>query len=212
MMYSLCRTWSDIVLALWGILHKNQYEVPHDTNKQYVFIINHISYLDIPLLLKTIRKQHIRVLGKAEMAKVPVFGFMYRKAAVMVERDNVANRAKSVIQLKAIIKRGISIVIFPEGTFNLTHQPLKPFYDGAFKIAIETQTPIKPIIFLDAYDLLNYKSILSLTPGRSRAIYLNEIPVEGLTMKDVAWLKEKAFKQMEEKLIEYKASWINKAP
>jgi len=61
---------------------------------------------------------------------------------------------------------------------------------------------------LDAYDRLNYKSILSLTPGRSRAVYLDEISVEGLTIKDVPMLKEKAHKLMEEKLIEYKASWI----
>ena len=90
----------------------------------------------------------------------------------------------------------------------MTHQPLKEFYDGAFKIAIETQTPIKPILFLDTYDRMNYKSIFSLNPGRSRAVYLEEVSVEGLTIKDVALLKEKVYQLMEEKLISYKASWI----
>jgi 1-acyl-sn-glycerol-3-phosphate acyltransferase len=90
----------------------------------------------------------------------------------------------------------------------MTHQPLKFFYDGAFRVAIETQTPIKPILFLDTYDRMNYESVLSLTPGRSRAIYLEEISVAGLTINDMSSLKEKVYNLMEQKLIYYKASWI----
>ena len=126
----------------------------------------------------------------------------------MVERGSAINRTKSVRQLKSVIKRNIAIVIFPEGTFNETHQPLKEFYDGAFRIAIETQTPIKPILFLDTYDRLNYKSIFSLTPGKSRAVYLDEIDVEGLTTKDISILRNNVYQIMEEKLKQYKASWI----
>jgi 1-acyl-sn-glycerol-3-phosphate acyltransferase len=147
-------------------------------------------------------------LGKAEMAKIPIFGFLYRNSAVMVDRENAEKRAKSVEQLKSVIKKGISIVIAPEGTFNMTHKPLKEFYDGAFKIAIETQTPIKPILFLDAYDRMHYESVFSIKPGKSRSVFLAEIPVAGLTLDDVDFLREQVYKLMEEKLIEYKASWI----
>lgn len=206
--YKLCQIWADFFLFLIGIKQQYIYESKPDYNKQYVFIFNHIAYLDIPLLMKAIRNQHFRVLGKAELAKIPIFGFLYRTTAVLVDRNNASNRAKSVLQLKSIIKKGISIVLSPEGTFNMTHQPLKEFYDGAFRIAIETQTPIKPILFLDAYDRNNYKSLFSLTPGKSRIVYLEEIPVEGLTIHDVKHLKERVYKIMEEKLIEYKASWI----
>ena len=206
--YRICQVWADCMMVLWGIRHQNLYEMPHDTNKQYVFVFNHISYMDIPMLMKAIRKQHFRILGKAEMAKIPVFGFFYRNAVVMVERDSAEKRARSVQKLKAVIRKGISVVIAPEGTFNMTHHPLKEFYDGAFKIAIETQTPIKPILFLDTYDRLHYESIFSLTPGKSRVIYLEEIGVKGLTIKDVKDLKEKVFNLMERKLIAYQASWI----
>lgn len=194
-----------------GIYHKNIFEVPHDSSRQYVFVFNHISYIDIPILLKSIRRQQFRVLGKAEMAKVPLFGFIYRMAAVMVERGDPEKRARSVYQLKSVLVKGISIVIAPEGTFNLTHQPLKEFYDGAFKIAIETQTPIKPMLFLDAYDRMNYNSIFSMRPGRSRTVFLDEVPVDGLTLDDVDALKQKVYNIMEEKLIAYKASWIKPA-
>jgi 1-acyl-sn-glycerol-3-phosphate acyltransferase len=158
--------------------------------------------------MKAFRKQYFRVLGKAEMAKVPVFGFLYKKTAILVDRKSMQSKTKSVLQLKSIIRKGISIVISPEGTFNTTHQPLKEFYDGAFRIAIETQTPIKPILFLDAYDRHHYNDFFSLTPGKSRIVYLQEIPVEGLTVSDVKFLKDKVYKIMEEKLIGYKASWI----
>ncbi len=206
--YTLCRGWTDVQLALCGIRHINYFETPHEAQRPFVFVFNHNSYMDIPILLKAIRRQHIRILGKAEMATIPIFGFFYRQTVVLVDRHNADKRARSVMQLKSILRKGISVVIAPEGTFNMTEKPLKEFYDGAFRIAIETQTALKPLLFLDNCDRLNYKSIFSLTPGKARVIYLEAISVEGLTLKDVQLLKEKVFNLMEKKLIEYKASWI----
>ncbi len=206
--YRLCLLWADVLYPLFGMRHKNLFEAPHDSSRQYVFVFNHISFFDIPLIMKTIRHQHFRILGKAELSKIPIFGFLYRQAVVMVDRSSPENRAKSIRQLKAVIKKGISVVIAPEGTFNTTHKPLKEFYDGAFRVAIETQTPIKPLLFLDGHDRLSYKSIFSLTPGKTRSVFLEEVPVEGLTIADMPALKEKVYQLMEKKLIEYKASWI----
>lgn len=209
--YKLCHAWADFFLFMIAVYHRNIFEVPHDRSRQYVFVFNHISFMDIPILLKSIRRQQFRVLGKAEMAKVPLFGFIYRSAAVLVERGDVQKRARSVQQLKSVLNKEVSIVIAPEGTFNLTHQPLKEFYDGAFRVAIETQTPIKPMLILDAYDRMHYKSIFSMRPGRSRTVFLEEIRVAGLTLNDVDSLKQQVYKIMEEKLIAYKASWIDTA-
>lgn len=182
-------------------------ESPHDKTKSYIFVSNHISYLDAAIIVKAFR-QPIRPLGKVEMSKIPVFGFIYKNAIVTVDRSDAENRAKSVEILKSVIARGISVLVFPEGTFNMTHQPLKEFYDGAFRVAIETQTPVKPVLFLDAYERMPYESIFSLNPGRCRIVYMNEIPVEGLTMDDMPVLKERVYRLMEEKLIGYKANWI----
>jgi len=206
--YKLCRAWADFFLFVIGVRVQYIYEAQMDHQKQYVFVFNHIAYIDIPFIMKAIRKQHFRVLGKAEMAKIPIFGFLYRNTVVLVDRASASARSKSVEQLKSVLKKGISIVLSPEGTFNMIHQPLKEFYDGAFRIAIETQTPIKPVLFLDAYDRNNYNSLFSLTPGKARIVYLDEVPVDGLTLQDVKTLKEKVYTIMEEKLIEYKASWI----
>jgi 1-acyl-sn-glycerol-3-phosphate acyltransferase len=205
--YRLCTLWGDAWFFLIGIRHRNLYEVPHNKREQYIFVANHISYLDAPIIVKTLR-QRVRVLGKVEMAKVPIFGFIYKNAVVTVDRSSAENRARSVRVLKSVIKKGISIFIFPEGTFNETHRPVKDFFDGAFRIAIETQTPIKPVLFLDAYARQHYRSLLSINPGRSRSVFLAPVPVAGLTSKDLPALKQKVFDIMEQKLREYKATWI----
>lgn len=205
--YRVCIFWGDAWFFLIGIRHRNIYEVSHDKSTQYIFVANHISYLDAPVIVKTLR-QRVRVLGKIEMSQVPVFGFIYKNAVVTVDRSSAENRARSVRVLKSVIKKGISIFIFPEGTFNETRRPVKEFFDGAFRIAIETQTPIKPVLFLDAYSRQHYHSIFSINPGRSRSVFLAPIPVEGLTSKDLPALKQKVFATMEQKLREYKAAWI----
>jgi 1-acyl-sn-glycerol-3-phosphate acyltransferase len=86
---------------------------------------------------------------------------------------------------------------------------LKDFYDGAFRLAIETQTPVKPVLFLDTYKRMPYSGLFTMTPGRSRIVYMEEVPVEGLTLNDTVALKERVFGLMEKKLVEYRAEWIN---
>jgi 1-acyl-sn-glycerol-3-phosphate acyltransferase len=207
LIYRACMLWADAWFALIFIRHKNIYEQPLRQDQSYIFVANHISYIDAPLIVKTFRKP-LRALGKVEMTKVPVFGFIYRKAIVTVDRSSVGNRAKSVQILKSILRKGISVLVFPEGTFNTTYQPLKEFYDGAFRVAIESNTPIKPVLFLDGYSRMPYEQLFSLNPGLSRSIFLEEISTCGLSSEDVPFLKEKVYQLMERKLLEYQASWI----
>jgi 1-acyl-sn-glycerol-3-phosphate acyltransferase len=207
LIYNACIIWADVWFALVFIRHKNIYEEPWKKGKSYIFVANHISYLDAALVPKIFRRP-VRPLGKVEMAKVPLFGFIYKNIIVTVDRSSAANRTKSVQVLKSILRKGISVLVFPEGTFNTTHQPLKDFYDGAFRIAIETGTPIKPVLLLNAYDRMNYKTIFSINPGKSRAVFLKQFDVENYSLADVGKLKEQVYKLMEEKLLEYKASWI----
>ena len=206
--YRVCRWWDDLWLAGIGIRHTNIYESHPDEGRQYIFVSNHISYLDIPMILQALRRNSFRVLGKAEMAKVPIFGYIYSRAVVMVDRSNAQQRSRSVRELKAVLAMNTSVFIFPEGTFNETHCPLKDFYDGAFRIAIETQTPLQPILFLDTYDRMHYSSLLKLRPGRTRAVFLAAVEVEGLTIEDLPDLKDSIYKVMEEGLLRYQASWI----
>ena len=206
LVFRLCMIWADIWFPLVFIFPKKIYEAPHDKKRPYIFVTNHISYLDSALLPKAYR-QPLRPLGKVEMSKVPIFGFIYRNAIVTVDRRNADNRAKSVRILKSILSKGISILVFPEGTFNMSTEPLKAFYDGAFRIAIETQTPVKPVLFLDTYRRNSYKSFFSLTPGIARLLYLEEIPVSGYGLNDIDKLKQNVFEIMKQKMIEYEGAW-----
>src|SRR6266705_429863 len=164
MIFRLCMFWADLLFPLIFIFPKKLYEFPHDKTKPCIFVINHVSLLDAAILPKAFR-QPVRPLGKIEMSKIPVFGFIYRKVIVTVDRSNAANRAKSIRILKSIIRKGISVLFFPEGTYNETHRPLKEFYNGAFRVAIETQTPVKPVLFLDTYARMHYQNIFSFNPG-----------------------------------------------
>lgn len=210
LIYKICRIWADTALFFWGIHHKNIFLAPKDPDNAVIFVFNHTSYMDIPLLLKAFRKEPIRILAKDAMSKIPIFGFIYRKATVMVNRSSSQARAKSVAQLKEVLEHNISIVIAPEGTFNMTGEPLKSFYNGAFRIALETQTAIQPVLFLDAYDRLSSKSLFSLNPGRSRAVFLPPIKVDNYTLADEEILKQQVYSNMEAQLIAYQASWIKK--
>ncbi len=204
MIYQLCRFWAISWYFLVGVIHKEIYEQPHDRSRQYIFVANHISYMDIPAIV-LIAHQPIRVLGKYEMVKVPVFGWIYRAAVILVDRRDSDTRSRSVRALKAALKHHISIFIFSEGTFNETKEPLKDFYDGAFRIAIETQTPIKPILLVDTLDRMHYRGIFELTPGLSRVVYLEEIPVTGLTLKNIQSLKQQVYGIMENGLRRYRS-------
>jgi len=205
---SMAKIWADCWYFLLGIHHENIFESPYDPAGNYIFLINHISYMDIPCIFKAIRKQPFRVLGKEEIKKIPVFGFIYSRGAVMVDRGSTERRAKSVRILKSLLKHHISICIFPEGTFNETGKPLKSFYDGAFRVAIETQTAVKPILFLDNYTIMNYHSLLSLKHAKSRAVFLQEINPEGYSLQQVSLFKQKVFDIMESKLKSYQATGI----
>lgn len=206
-LYEICRFWADSFYLLTGIRHENIYEYTPDKNRQYIFISNHISYLDIPEIMEVTRGFNVRILAKSEMGRLPIFGFIYRQGTVMVDRNDAEARKKSVYELKYFLKKKISVFICPEGTFNKSNAPLKSFYDGAFRIALETKTPLLPVLLLDTYDRLCYKNIFSLNAGRSRAVFLPPIEVEAFARTDVRELKQVAFEKMETALKRYHPSW-----
>lgn len=205
-MYVVLNGWARAWFFFIGMWHKEIYEAPVDRSRQYIFVANHISYMDIPAAVRSLH-QPIRILGKQEMVKYPIFGLIYRLAAISVDRSSAEGRARSVRALKAALAKHISIFIFPEGTFNETGEPLKSFYDGAFRIAIETRTPIKPLLFLDTHQRMHYRGILELTPGINRTVYLPDVPVDNYTLAQVKELREKVYNMMEDGLRRYQKKY-----
>jgi 1-acyl-sn-glycerol-3-phosphate acyltransferase len=200
----VCRYWASIWYLFIGIRHKEIFEAHHNFSRPHIFVANHNSYMDIPPIVQ-LKHQPIRPLGKFESSKIPIFGWVYKAAVIMVDRSSPEKRAQSLRNLKAALHKRVSIFIFPEGTFSMTSEkPLKSFFNGAFKLAIEMQIPIQPLLMIDAVDRMHFDSVLSLTPGLNRVVYLKTIDVSKYTLDDIEELKEKVYTLMEEGLRRYR--------
>jgi 1-acyl-sn-glycerol-3-phosphate acyltransferase len=162
--------------------------------KAYIYVSNHTSFLDLPGIRMTIPGE-FKPLAKKELLKIPIFGWIARGATIIVDRSSSQSRKKSMDKLKEILTSGISILIFAEGTQNRTKEILQPFHDGAFRIAVDTQQPILPMVVIGAGKLMPPGTI-NLRPGRIRIIVGKEIETTGLTTENVAALKQQTFELM----------------
>jgi 1-acyl-sn-glycerol-3-phosphate acyltransferase len=168
----------------------------HNPEKAYIYISNHNSYLDAIAVVLSISGS-VKPLGKIEMAKTPLFGMIYKRVVVLIDRKDKESRARSVEELKTDLARGQSILIFPEGTMNKTESDLADFYDGAFRLAIETQTDIAPMVILNARTLLPRANPLHVKPGIITCVFDEPVEVAGLIAEDLEDLKAKVRKRME---------------
>jgi 1-acyl-sn-glycerol-3-phosphate acyltransferase len=193
-----CWAWGFSIISFFWVKTKNKHLV--NRNTPYIYVGNHGSYLDAIAVCISL-PQHFSPLGKIEMTKIPVFGLIYKRIVVMIDRSSKESRERSVNVLKEEINNGQSILIFPEGTMNKTHDPLSEFYDGAFRIAIETQTPIMPFIVLKNRALLPRVNPLKAHPGFLTTLFIPAVDVKGLTIADLPQLKEKVFNLMQEAII-----------
>jgi len=138
-----------------------------DKNQVYIFVSNHKSLLDIPACALS-TAQTFRYLAKAELTKIPLFGYIIRKLYISVSRKDDADRRRSMETMYQSLKDGISVYIYPEGTRNKTDKPLNEFYDGAFRLALQTGYPIAVLTIRNSSKLLNgYK----LQPGVIECIW-----------------------------------------
>jgi 1-acyl-sn-glycerol-3-phosphate acyltransferase len=167
-----------------------------------IYLANHTSYLDAALAVK-VMPLPFRPLGKVELSKAPIFGLIYSRSVVPVDRKSARGRAQSIKDMLFMIQHKVSLLIFPEGTTNETPKPLIPFHNGAFRIAIETQTQICPVLYVDNRFRLAKMKFLSLTPGPCRVVFLPPVSVEGLTIDDLPALKQQVYEQMEAALRTY---------
>ncbi len=168
-----------------------------DPDKACIYVCNHNSYLDAIAVVLAVPGS-FKPLGKIEMVKTPIFGMIYRRVVVLIDRKSQESRARSVEELKIDLGNGQSILIFPEGTMNRTDAPLTEFYDGAFRLAIETQTDIVPMVILNARKLLPRNRPLDIRPGVLECVFADRVEVKGLNSDNLGELKTRVYKCMEE--------------
>ncbi|MFT4061879.1 MAG: lysophospholipid acyltransferase family protein [Edaphocola sp.] len=193
--WAVLRGWSYCWFFVIGMPVRAEYGAKPDKRKNYIVVANHASYIDTPFLFRAV-PFFVRPLAKKELSKIPLFGRLYKSMAVLVDRDSVASKRASIHALRRSLQREGSIFIFPEGTFNETPEPLKGFYDGAFRIALRTRTPILPVIFPDTVKRWHHSSLWRMQPGTLRVIFLPEVPVDGYGANDIQAYKQKVFDAM----------------
>lgn len=189
-------------LYLWSWIFSKLNFIPYEIigrenikkGKAYIYVSNHTSYLDVPGVRLAIRGQ-FRPLAKKELLKIPVFGWIVRAATVVVDRSSTNSRKESLDKIKALIRQGISILIFAEGTQNRTKELLQPFYDGAFRLAIDTQEPILPIVVVGAGKLMP-PGKLAIRPGKIKILCLPEIDTSTYKSENLKELKERVYDLM----------------
>ena len=162
-------------------------------NHSYMFSANHTSIIDVMLMLAIHPHNPFVFVGKVELAKIPIFGFFYRRTCILVDRANSESRQAVYQQAQAKLDRGLSVCIFPEGLVPEPHVILSEFKNGAFNLAIEHQIPIVPIVFLDCKKHFSF-TFLSGSPGVLRVKFYDPISTENMTTeKDGVSLKKEVF-------------------
>ena len=188
--FKLARIWAKCILFGMGFRYKvTALQVP-EPGKSYMFIANHTSMTDIMLMLATVRNPFVFV-GKKELAKIPLFGFFYKRTSILVDRGNPKSRHQVYLRAQRRLHMGLSICIFPEGGVPDEKVLLDEFKDGAFRLAIEHQIPIVPMTFFDNKERFSY-TFFSGSPGKMRVKIHPFIETKGLPLEAKKELKDRA--------------------
>lgn len=192
------RWWAMALLTLMGMPWHREVRGKLDPNKQYIFCPNHFSYLDIVAM--GLNPMNAIFVGKNAMEKIPLFGFMYRKLHITVDRSKLTSRYSSYTRSLKALEEGKSLVIFPEGGIITTQPPrMSRFKDGAFRLSIEKQIAIVPVTLPYNWIILPDNAMV-LRPGRISLIFHEPIDPTGYTVQDIDHLKMQVFNIVEQEL------------
>lgn len=191
----LSRIWMAVWLPLAGIRLVIKGREKFAKGENYVVVCNHNSFMDVPVTSPGIPGGN-KTIAKIEMAKIPLFGLIYKRGSVLVDRKSEESRLKSYTYMKRVLEMGLHMCIYPEGTRNKTSNPLKEFKDGAFRLAIETGKPVIPAVLFNTRKVLPQHKTFYFWPTRIEMHFLDPVETKHLQMTDVKQLKESIFNSM----------------
>jgi len=175
----IARIWSKSILFVSGTEVFVAGLANIDTSKSYIYMSNHRSNFDIPVLLGCLPTQ-FRWLAKAELFKIPIFGRAMQGAGyVKIDRTNRESAFKSIDEVAAKMKNGVSVMIFPEGSRSQDGD-LKPFKKGGFVMAVDTGAPIVPVILRGTRSIMA-KGSWRINPGKVTLSIEKPIDTSGST-------------------------------
>jgi 1-acyl-sn-glycerol-3-phosphate acyltransferase len=193
------RLWARILVRAAGIdLHLENGE-RIDPGKRYILVANHYSYLDIPCIFAAI-PQPIRFMAKISLFKVPAFGWAITRAGfIPIDRKNRGTAVKSFDMAADRIRKGNTIVIFPEEGRTRVRE-MRPFQRGAFLLALKSEKTIVPIALDSTFDIWPASDFWHIRPGRVTVRVGTPIETAGLTVRDKQRLLNESREQVQKML------------
>ena len=163
MAHKIGRIWAKCLLAASGIKVTVRGFSNLNLQEPHIYMVNHTSNFDIPVLQASLPIR-FRWLAKAELFKIPVFGYAMKRAGyISIDRYNKESAIQSLQQAADIIKNGASVIIFPEGTRSM-NQNVQPFKKGGFVLAVDSGVPIVPVVLHGTWKIMP-KNQLVIEPG-----------------------------------------------
>ena len=185
----ISKLWMGLFLILSGCRFSITGKENFNETTNAVIVCNHNSLIDIPVSFPFLPRAN-KTIAKKSFSKIPIFGLIYTFGTVLVDRKDEKSRRKSIEDMKEVLATGLDMLIYPEGTRNRTSEPLKSFHSGAFKLAIDTNKPIIPVVLLNTKKILPAKPAMYFTPGKIQMDILPAIYPEGHTIDS---LKNKVY-------------------
>ena len=197
--FKIAIAWGKTIVFVMGFKPIVEYEQEIIADKSYMFIANHASLIDVMLMLSVMKNPAVFV-GKKEVEKIPVFGYVAKKTSILVDRGNPDSRKEVYISAQKRLEQGLSICIFPEGLVPEENVTLAPFKNGAFRMAIEHQILIVPMTFYDVKKRFSW-TFFSGWPGKLRVKVHKFIETDELTLDNLENLKQQTFDLIHNELI-----------
>lgn len=186
------RAWMFVYLNLIGCPLRTKGKKNFREGENYIVVCNHNSLMDVPVSTPFMPRAN-KTIAKKSFSKVPVFGWVYTFGSVLVDRNSDASRRKSIEEMKRMLNIGLDMVIYPEGTRNRTGEPLKKFYDGAFRLSKDTGKSILPVVLFHTQKVFPPNKFFYLVPHKLEMHFLPAVSPEGMTSEE---LKQQVFTTM----------------
>ncbi len=194
-LHKIFKAWMGFVMPFAFCPVKRKGEEHFKENENYLVLINHQSFMDIPVSSPWIPGPN-KTLAKIEIAKVPLFGTIYRMGSILVNRKDEKSRKASIHHMRQALQMGLHLCLYPEGTRNTNEKQLGAFQDGAFLVAIREQKPIIPALIFNTRKILHPKHTFYARPSVIHFHFLEPISTIGLSIKDILSLKEQVWNIM----------------
>jgi 1-acyl-sn-glycerol-3-phosphate acyltransferase len=209
--YLINKIWAKFYFAFCLIPVHIEWRFKPKKKEQYIFCANHNSYLDIVSMGLVVHGQHAFV-GKEALAKVPLFGYMFRRLHIPVKRESHVDAYKALQKMKEKVAEGKNIIIFPEGGIYSQNPPrMARLKDGAFRLAIETQKAIVPVTLPFNWYLLRDDDKFLPRWHVMKAIVHEPIETKGMSLEDLPALKKRFYQVIDQELDQYALAFERKA-